>query len=121
MKIEDPLANLDLHIPSPQELKALGSSGAITLPGPFSLLYGQFSKEAKTKRLMAKLNILDKVRTRYNPSVISRITGLKDEKEIQKLMDYCKLQDQFILNATDYELYAAIMSCYTEYSELPGK
>jgi len=58
LEVEDPLAGLDLHLPSPEELKMLsqkiGEPGQVTLysgPGPFSLLYDQFSKEAKSKRL----------------------------------------------------------------------
>jgi hypothetical protein len=115
-EIEDPLENLDLHIPSSQELKALGGSYAITLPGPFSILYSKFSKEAKTRKMMARLNLTEKVELRYNADIISKLTGMKDKEEIRRFMDYCRLQDQFILNATDYELYAAIMDCYKSFS-----
>lgn len=114
----DPMKGVELHLPTPQELKTLANStGGITMPGPFSLLYDRFSKEARTKKTMNSLQIGDRAKARYNPSVISRITGLTDQEEIQKLVDYCDLAEKFILDSTEYELYAAIIQCYEEFSK----
>ena len=55
---------------------------------------------------------------RYNKEVVSHITGLKDEDQIRKFMEFCALQIKFILESTDYELYAAILGCYKEYCQL---
>jgi hypothetical protein len=117
MKVEDPLANLDLHLPSPQELKMISiGTGPYGVAGPFSLLYDRYSKEAKAKRLMQENKLKEKVEARYNSTVVARITGLTDEEEIIKLIEFCSLDTKFILDSTDYELYSAILFCYNDYS-----
>lgn len=126
IEIEDPMANVDLHLPSPEELKNLAySTGGIRMPGPASILYDQFSKEAKSKRIYAELMLKEKAGKRYNKEVVSKITGLKTDDEIKKFMEFCALQIKFILDSTDYELYAAILGCFNDYCErgygpLPG-
>jgi hypothetical protein len=123
VEVEDPLENLDLHLPSPEELKML----AVSLEGGFgvkvpliSMIYNQFSKEAKSKKLYKEALRVEKASLRYNKSVVSKITGLKNEDALYKFMEYCALQVSFILESTDYELYAAIMDCYEDYCKLPG-
>jgi len=121
MKVEDPLANLHLNLPSPAEMRNLAySQGGIVMPGPISMLYDQFSKEARSKKIYAGLMKKDKAAVRYNNSLISKITGIKDEDEIQKFIDFCALQVQFILDSSDYELYAVIMNCYSEFCKSGG-
>jgi hypothetical protein len=116
MKVEDPLANLDLHLPSPAEMRNLAyPQGGIVMQGPISFLYDQFSKEARSKRIYADLMKKDEAAVRYNNVVISKVTGIQDEDEIKKFIDFCGLRVEFILEASDYELYAAIMDCYENF------
>jgi len=118
IEIEDPVANLNLHLflPSPQEMRNLANpDGGITMPGPISILYNKFSKEARSKRTYAELMKKEKAGMRFNKTIVSRITGLKNDDEIKKFMEFCSLQIRFILESTDYELYAAIINCYDEY------
>ena len=92
-----------------------GQIGLYSGPGPVSILYEQFSKEGRSRRMYAEFLRKDKAWTRYNSTVVSKITGLKNEDDIQKFMQFCALQIKFILESTDYELYAAILNCYDEY------
>jgi hypothetical protein len=116
VEIEDPMANIDLHLPSPEEMKNLAyPTGGIRSQGPISAIYDQFSKEAKSKRIYAELMLKEKAGKRYNKEVVSMITGLKSEDEIKKFMEFCALQIKFILDSTDYELYASILGCYKDY------
>jgi hypothetical protein len=118
MKIEivDPLANLDLHLPSPEELRNYAyPQGGIVIQGPISFLYDQFSKEARSKKLYAELVVKEKAGKRYNKELVAKITGLKNDDQIKKFMEFCSLQIRFILESTDYELYAAILDCYKDY------
>lgn len=116
VKVEDPLANLDLHLPSPEELRNYAyPCGGIIMPGPISLLYNQFSKEAKAKQLYGELMTKEKAEKRYNKTVVARVTGLKKEDDIKKFMDFCAMQIKFILESSDYQLYAAILDCYNEF------
>jgi hypothetical protein len=120
VEVEDPLADLDLHLPSPEELKMLSYSleGGFGIKVPLiSILYDQFSKEAKNKKNYETEMKREKAYTRYNKVVVSRVTGLKNEDEIQKFMAYCALQVKFILESTDYELYAAILNCYHDFCQ----
>jgi len=119
VEIEDPVADLDLHLPSAREMNNYAyPEGGIHVSGPISMLYEQFSKEARSKKIYAELMNKEKAGKRYNKTLVSNITGLKDEDEIQKFMDYCALKVRFILESTDYELYAAIMNCYDQYCNL---
>jgi len=118
VEIEDPMADVDLHLPSPEELKMLSYSleGGFGLKVPvISMLYNKYSKEARFKRDYADAMKMEKAYSRYNRTVVSKITGLKNEDDIQKFMQFCALQIKFILESTDYELYAAILNCYDEY------
>jgi hypothetical protein len=113
LEVEDPLANLDLHLPSPAEMRNLAYGGYIAVSkGPVSMLYDQFSKEARAKRIYADLLKKERAAVRYNNVLITRITGIKDEDKIREFIDFCALPVQFILNSSDYEIYAAIMNCY---------
>ena len=123
--VEDPLATLDLNLPSLKDIKAMiktpGVSGQIGLysgQGPFSLFYDKYSKEAKSKRLYSDLLKKEKAEIRYNRAVVSRVTGLKTEEEITEFMKFCPLDVSFILDASDYDLYLAILDCYIEFAEL---
>lgn len=117
---EDPLASLDLRLPSPEEMKMLASPGGLTMPGPVSILYDQFSREARQKKAYAEVMKKEQAGKRYNAEVIARVTGFKDPEEIKKFIDFCKLELSFILQASDYDLYAAITNCYKAYRETPA-
>jgi hypothetical protein len=129
VEIDDPISDLDLHLPSPQELKLLAADpsyepGQIRIysgPGPISLLYDQFSKEGRSKNTYAELIKKEKADKRYNKALVTRLTGLKNEDDVKNFMDFCALQIRFILESTDYELYAAIMDCYGEYCRSDGR
>jgi hypothetical protein len=91
------------------------SNFTLSIPGPFSLLYSTFSKEAKTRRELEKIILREKVEERYNADLISHITGLTDMQTINKMIDFCGLKPDFMFGSTDYELYSAILNCYNEF------
>jgi len=122
VEIDDPADDINLYLPSMKDIAAMmrtpgvpGQIGLYSGPGPLSILYDQFSKEGRSKRLYAELVKKDKADRRYNEGLITRITGLKAEDDIKKFMEFCALQVKFILESTDYELYAAILNCYDEF------
>lgn len=119
IEIEDPIADLDLHLPTPEEMRNLAySQGGIVIPGPIGILYDQFSKEARSKKIYAELMKKENAGKRYNKTMVKRITGLKNDDDIRKFMEFCALQIRFILESTDYELYAAIMNCFGEFCKI---
>lgn len=124
VEVKDPASELDLNIPTPKDIAAMnrtpGEPGQIGLysgTSPISMLYNKYSKEAKSKKLYAEAVNREKAEKRYNRSVVKRVTGLKNEDDITKFMEFCALQIRFILESTDYELYAAILNCYNDFCE----
>jgi len=91
------------------------SNFTLSIPGPFSLLYSTFSKEARTRRALEKIILQENMEERYNPDLISQITGLTDMLTINRLIEYCDLDPDFIFGSTDYELFSAILFCYNEF------
>ncbi|MFC5410809.1 carboxypeptidase-like regulatory domain-containing protein [Larkinella bovis] len=90
----------------------------LTMKGPISALYGKFSKEAKTERKLQQLNQSDLNKKRYqsrlDPVWISRITDLKEER-LTAFLNFCKLPENFVLEATEYDLIVAIRGCLKEF------
>ncbi len=89
------------------------------IPGPAGILYEVFGKrpreERKLRAVLTREALEEKIVQRYNPYVVSRLTGLKSEAAIVQLMKSCNLSLPFILWASDYDLYFVIMECYRRY------
>lgn len=81
-------------------------------------IYDLFSKEGKSKRKLADLQLVDArkyyAHLRYNPSLVSHITGLKGA-QLEAFMRYCFLSEEFILRSTDYELTYEINQCLRDF------
>lgn len=85
---------------------------------PISLLYEMFSKEGKSRRRLAvtiqKDRKTDYANMRFNPQLVARITNLKG-LEIDTFMKFCSFSEDFILQASDYELSFQTFKCLKEY------
>lgn len=108
---------LDLHL---EEVDVQGPvDNGMVIKGPFTALYEAFSRHAKVMRqyenLIRQDNLKQLAGKRYNIAIIRRITGLKEEEEIIRFMDYCKLEPEFILRVNDYDLFCAISHCYKRF------
>lgn len=83
-------------------------------------IYDMFSKEGKSKRKLADLQLADARKyyafLRYNPSLVSHITGLKGP-QLEAFMRYCFLTEDFILRASDYELTLQINQCLRDFKK----
>ncbi|MDD5508391.1 MAG: carboxypeptidase-like regulatory domain-containing protein [Bacteroidales bacterium] len=88
-------------------------------PGPASILYSLFGKRPKEERelraVLYREELEERIVRRYNPYVVSRLTGMKSEATIVQLMKFCNLDLSFILVASDYDFYSTIMQCYRAY------
>lgn len=101
-----------------------GSSNPSQAGGPavasisIDALYDLWSKEGKSNRKVADLKMEDArqfyIKLRYNALLIKHITNLKDE-ELTDFMNFCKLNDDFVLRASDYDLTYEILKCYKEF------
>ena len=91
---------------------------------PASFLYGNFSKDAKARQELHRLN-REKERHRYNykkfnEDVVGRITGYADARLIE-FMDYCNFSQSQIHRYTDYELTVAILNKQRSFERISQK
>jgi hypothetical protein len=81
-------------------------------------LYQMFSKEGKMNRKLADLQFQDAKNfyadLKYNKQTVTQITHLRDE-DLDDFMAFCKPTQDFILNATDYELTFKILKCLGDF------
>lgn len=86
----------------------------IIYQGPITDLYNKFSKEGKDNisfEAFVKYSLRQmKYDERYNSEIVKRITQVNDF-DVDELMQTCKLSREFVLIATDYELFEAIKKC----------
>lgn len=86
--------------------------------GPLSTVQNMFSKEAKELKKYQEV-IKDYPRekaivAKYNRDIVGEITGLKDE-ELNDFMLFCKVPDDYILSANEYEIVLAVNNCYKDF------
>ncbi len=99
----------------------VGSTGSgIALNGSVSALADALSKRGKQKRKLQALKLgehrYQKITEKYNPYIVKQITDLPSD-EIEKFMDFCKLEDNFIISSTTYEITVALHRCLRDYSD----
>jgi hypothetical protein len=86
-----------------------------------SMLYNKFSHEGKMRRKYIAVvehdRLINLAAEIYSDSLITKITGLTDEDIIDAFREYCDLDTNFILNASEYELYAAVIECYERFKD----
>lgn len=94
----------DMNLPTEPFRKRYESpEGGLLLPGPFSLLYDNFSKEAKQKKKMAEINRKNNLRDKFI-ELVTRETLLieyncRTEDEIDELLEFCGI------NLSDIEIH----------------
>ncbi len=77
----------------------------------------KYEKELqKMKQLQSYEQIEKKVNEKFNPQLVSKITGLKGE-ELEKFMDYLNFDRDFILQTPEYDLIVIIKQIYEEYKK----
>lgn len=84
------------------------------LMSPLTAIYQQFSKEGRDMAhfedfvaYMEKQKLVDK---RYNRNVVKRVTKLH-ELQLDEFMVFCKLNKDFVIESSDYDLIKAIQDC----------
>ncbi|MBP9150751.1 MAG: hypothetical protein KBF73_00565 [Flavobacteriales bacterium] len=88
---------------------------------PASFLYGNFSKDAKARQELHRLEA-EKEKHRYNYSkfnedVVHRITSYEGTKLLE-FMAYCNFSEDQIFRYSDYELTVAIMNKQKSYERI---
>lgn len=95
-----------------------------TIKGPFTALYNKFNKKAKElaklRELMNNQNTNMVANMKLTKDLITQVTGLTDDNEIESLLMYCNIPNEFVANSTKYDLMIAIDRCYDSYTRDRG-
>jgi hypothetical protein len=104
--------------------KPLPNQGGINIPtgiSPISLIYDNFSKEAKQKKYHKKLiyetHDFMIIAEKFNGAMVAQLTGLKDD-ELIDFMSFCNFSKDFLLNYSYETIKRSIRKKYQEYIEL---
>jgi hypothetical protein len=91
------------------------------LMSPASFLYGNFSKDAKRRqelhRMQAEDARHDSNRSRYNEKVVARITGYEGDL-VWEFMNFCNFSESHVHGMNDYQLTVAILNRQKEFERL---
>lgn len=91
------------------------------LASPISAMYYAWSKKGKELQKLSVLYdqlLIDEVKEhRLSDQKIRELTK-NDTMNVKTFLNTCFLPDQFILNASDYELYSLVNRYYKEYIEI---
>ena len=126
-----------LHSPSPEDKttklqeelrKAIGKlpkhplqeQASISLGSPITGLYMLFSKEGKSLRRLQAAKVRDKVFLltyhKFNSDIVSEVTGLTSNL-LDQFMLFCKPDDEFLLEANEYEIHLRILQDYEKFKK----
>lgn len=119
LKVEEPMKFDQSYFPKVMEPNANQGFG-LTIDGPITALYNAFSREGKQRRnyerYLRESTIQEQISRKYNVQIVRNLTGIEDDMEIIRFMQYCKLDTTFILQSTDYAVLLAVKSCYEAYT-----
>ena len=103
----------------PEARKGLSGEEIFSLAqSPVTLLYELFSKQAKAHRKAVMISQQHRKRmlANYRVELITqRATDLQGET-IETFRDYCNFNDDFVLQATEYDLTFAVLQRYRQYA-----
>ena len=91
------------------------------LTSPISAMYYAWSKKGKELEKLSVLYqqlLIDEVKEkRISAEKLRAITG-NDTIDVKDFLNYCYMPDQFVVSASDYDLYIAVKRYYRDYMEM---
>ncbi len=95
-----------------------------SIMSPLTALYQQFSREGKNavrfEEFMAYMEKQKRVDRKYNRNIVKRATNLPDI-QLEEFMGFCKLDKDFVLDASEYDLIKAIQNCLPSFNALRNR
>ena len=105
--------------------KQYNPKGGIVMPGPISLIYEAFSKDAKNRRKLAALvyqdNLREIVYDKVPKQVLINAYHFKDESELEQFLEFCQIPEELILNGSAYQLIVYMNISYYRYPKLENQ
>jgi hypothetical protein len=103
-----------------QGIDTLGITEPSSLGSPITAIYNRVSKEGKSLRKLKKVKeeeeFWKQVEYKYNPEMLSRITGLQGP-ELFEFINFCNFSHKFILESSEYEIIKKVLDKLKEYRE----
>lgn len=98
-----------------QAIRDAKPGGGITMPGPVSILYEAFSRDAKKRRKLEALegesNRFEIICRSVGQNGLANLCGSKERDKMESFVARCNLSDVFIAQANKLELIEALMHC----------
>ena len=112
--------NKKLNLPvTPFRRRYENPDGGLLLPGPFSLLYNQYSKEAKEKKKMAAIIAKNKLRADFldiiAPEILAKRYGCSSEHDIDALLEFCGIDEDYLQRVPHYLIADRVVTCGKEW------
>ncbi|WP_017729901.1 hypothetical protein [Nafulsella turpanensis] len=116
METPDGKPKPDLRLPEDLPVEVIEGTGGVSVGGVFSGIAGRFSKKERGRKFLAEVEVKDTkkayILTKYNRDIVKKITGLEDEEELDAFMQYCRLSENFLYEATEYEIHEAVLGYF---------
>jgi hypothetical protein len=114
---EEALANRLLMPTKPFRKNYESPGGGLLLPGPFTLLYNAFSKEAKELRKMQAImeneNLRNALLAIISREVLLYRYGCKTDYDIDELIFYCGITSDYLSSTPHYLIARKVNTCGT--------
>ena len=92
----------------------------VSVNGLIGSLFNALSREGKEKRKVEAMRErtynFRELDAKYNVEVVRRVTNL-DEAGAKRFMEWCKFEDAFILESSEYELAVAMRKCLDAFTK----
>jgi hypothetical protein len=93
--------------------------GGLLLPGPFSLIYDNFSKEAKQKKKMAAIQSKNNLRKKFLEIVLLETLAIRyqceTDQDVDDLLQFCGVDMQMLKSTPQYIIAKRIDECGPEW------
>lgn len=123
-------AMAEVRVPNPDSVYTINfnknrtapnADPTISIGGPFSMLYNMFSGEVKERKEYARLRAIewqeDLILSKFNMALVEEVTQISDRRVLNAMLNYCPMQRNYLLKATEYEIYKHLIDCLELFRE----
>jgi hypothetical protein len=112
-----------LHIPTgPYRSKYSNPEGGLLLPGPFSLLYDNFSKEARQRKkmnaILAVVDLRNSILDIFPFEMLKLRYGCETDEDVDDLIRFCAIDKTSLQTTPHYILAGMLDRCGKEWKRL---
>lgn len=115
-----------MNLPTkPYRKKYENPDGGLLLPGPFTLLYDNFSKEAKQKKKMAAILSKTELRNKFLEIISAETLRIRyhcqSDEDIDDILAMCGISREYLRNVPHYMVAERIDQCGKKWKEMKEK